>query len=264
MSLSNYILSENFSRIANALKGNIPHINRLGIMTPVNPLGVELNAQENNARLKAFTTILRRYNFKGYPINPQWLLGKFGGNIEKSYFIPHVDRETLIELAAKFSQKSVIWGQKLGDKINFEYIETPESQEPISISSYKTIQERDVVLTGAEAQDRDDFFSATPYPKSGVNKKTSKKVEPRKFVIPFFDDRYEKSEKMESVEIVPQLSFNLENLPKTPEIQNLVEEIQKKESDLYSQGKTAKFYWETRGSLEISLNNLRNIMAKQQ
>jgi hypothetical protein len=263
MDFNQFLLETKFAKLLNALRGDVPHINQMGIITANNPLGNPASAQENNTRNRELLKDLRHLNYQGHAINPQWLMGKFG-NIEDSYFVPHIDRTTLISLAARFGQKSVIWGQKKDDLVQFEYIESSGNAEPLSPDSYTTTQTRNVVISGKEASEREDMFSAAPFPASGIDKRTGQPVTPRKFVIPFFDPEYEKTrysqDKRGLESAMPDLSFIYTDLPDTPEVKELVEEIQRKETELYTEGKMPHWYWRARGSLEVSLQKLREIL----
>jgi hypothetical protein len=272
MDFTEFLLEAKFAKIMNALRGDVPHVNQMGIMTAQNPLGVEAPAQQNNAANRELLKELRRANFRGYPVNPRWIMGKFG-NIEDSYFIPHIDRNTLITLGARFGQRSVIWGQKMQDEdgtyIRFEYIDTPAETLPLDPSTYQTSQTRDVVLAGKEAAERSDLFSAKPFPRSGIDKRTGRPATVRKFVIPFFDPTYEKAKfapdkasVMKPVEdsVSAEPSFLSSELPDTPEVRRLVEEIRNREGSLYAQGKVQRWYWESRGLLEVSLQKLREVL----
>lgn len=272
MDFHDFLTETKFAKVLNALRGDTPHINQMGIMTAQNPLGAQSSPEENNNRNRELLMTLRRANFRGWPVNPQWIMGKFG-NIEDSYFIPHIDRTTLVGLGARFGQQSVIWGQKQhddkeGDFVRFEYIGTEAKEMPVDPSSYHTVQTRDVVLSGPEASQRDDNFSAKPFPRSGVDKRSGQPATGRKFVIPFFDDRYGKAKYGDgkrrvdgtTEDIIPDLSFLSSQLPDTERVRELVEEIRLKEEALYTEGKVPHWYWNARGSLEVSLAALRELV----
>ena len=83
---------------------------------------------------------------RGY--GPIRIRGRFG-NKERSFMIPNITRDDIVEAGKKFSQESVIFGEKTGDnEFVFQYIEGD-----------KTIQRRDVALFDDEVQAREDFFS---------------------------------------------------------------------------------------------------------
>jgi hypothetical protein len=257
-------------------------------MTAENPLGVSQSSEENNRRNRRLLKDLRDGHFTAMRVDPHWIMGKFGGNPEDSHVIPHIAKEALIELAAKYGQKAVIWGGKEADDqgpfMRFEWIETHEDKEPVSPSSYATLQTRDVVITGEGAIDRDDFFSATPFPRSGVDKRTTDKegkpkpVTPRKFVIPFeFEPPHEFGAARYDVEkqgkftkrgiakeAYPDVSFVSDDLPlDDPEVKELVEEVQQKGRALMAEGKMPKWYWQTRMSLGVSVDNLRKLLEEK-
>ena len=136
------------------------------MMTAENPQAQKATPEQNemfNAQLEKRL----REMILGY----RKIRGKFG-NQENSFLIPNIGRDEIIELGREFNQESVIWGSRSedGTKFVFEYIESASGQ---------TTNERDVVLYDEDVQAREDFYSQ------------SKKA-PSKFVIPFFDDEYEK------------------------------------------------------------------------
>lgn len=262
MSFREYLTETSYTKILSALRGDTPHIMQMAILTAQNPLSIKLSAEENNKRNKDLLNQLRHANYRGWPIKPQWIVGKFG-NLEDSFFIPHIDRETAIKLAAQYGQQSVIWGRKILDEepfVRFEYLRTLTDQEPVDPASYQSTQTRDVVIASQKAQSHSDNFSAKPFPKSEIDKRTGEPVPIRKFVIPFFDDRYAQAKyktgkrEIETEDIV---SFVASELPDTPQVKAIVEEIKREEANLALENRLPKWYWELRGSLGISLQKLR-------
>ena len=153
-----------FSHIRQIMMGVIPSIDTVGILTAENPGGKPADRKSNAQNMKALERDLRGMNYGFHKIQ-----GKFGSD-EDSLLVPNMSREDVAALGIKYGQEAVIWGEKLADDINdpffrFSYMEGDD-----------TVQNRDVSLSGAEVQSRDDYFS---------------QVKGRKFFIPFFDDTYE-------------------------------------------------------------------------
>jgi hypothetical protein len=148
------------------MRGQVPAISTFGIMSADNPMNQTLTAEENNKRRTQFKEYMRRHALYGYVQHS----GKYGGPMEKSFFIPNIRREALLSLGRQFDQESVIFGSmdKENQKVTFQLImgETVEA-------------EREVVLQLKD--DQEDFFS--------IHKG-------RKFFIPFFDEDYAPERKL--------------------------------------------------------------------
>ena len=179
-----YLLKEvsQFRDIMRILSGERGTVFTIGMMTPENPNAEQLPQEENDRLLKDFERRLKEKQLGFRKIR-----GKFG-NKERSYIIPNIRRDEIVELGKEFGQEAVIWGEKDEEgKMIFSYIEGD-----------RTLQQRDVVLTGDDIDARTDFYSQEPggpekhsitYPKKGKGKPLTRTA--RKFVIPFFDEEYE-------------------------------------------------------------------------
>ena len=196
-----------FPSLINTLAAERENIKTIGMVTAENPMGQQVTPEENKERNEKLESALRRMNL-GY----RKIRGKFG-NEENSFLVPNITKEEIIELGNRFEQKSVIWGERVQDKFVFSYIEGDT-----------TIEQRDVVLFGSDAQKRDDNYS-----------QSSKG--PEKFVIPFFDDDYE---------IVKDsgLSNPSYSGPLTDEINERIDEV-------FESNRTRKRIWENRGVCKI-------------
>lgn len=155
--------ARDFPNLVNTLAGQRENIHTIGMMTAENPLGKKASPEENVAFNNELIKDLKEMNL-GY----RKIRGSFGSQ-ENSFMIPNISKEEIINLGKKFNQESVIWGERQEDKFVFEYIECATGQ---------TTNVRDVVLFDQDIQSREDFYSQS-------------KKGPEKFVIPFFDDRYE-------------------------------------------------------------------------
>ena len=150
MEFKDFLVETSFAKIVKTLRGDIPHINQLGIMTAQNPLEQQYTLQNNDLRNKKLISILDNMNLKYYSIVPQMIMVKLN-NIENSFMIPHISKEELINLGAQFGQMAVIWGEKQTNDeksyVRFEYIDTPEKEMPINPTSYRTSYTSDIVIS---------------------------------------------------------------------------------------------------------------------
>ena len=125
-----FINESGFNRIKNILQGKVASVNTVGFMTAENPMAQQLSRKENKALNKELMAFMRE---RGY--GPIRIRGRFG-NKERSFMIPNITRDDIVEAGQKFAQESVIFGEKTGDnEFVFQYIEGD-----------KTIQRRDVAL----------------------------------------------------------------------------------------------------------------------
>ena len=171
-----------FRDIMKILSGERETVVTVGMMTAENPDAKQMSPEENDELLEKFEQRLKEKQLGFRKIR-----GKFG-NKERSYIIPNIRRDEIVELGKEFGQEAVIWGEKNEEgKMIFSYIEGDE-----------TIQQRDAVLTGDDIDNKTDFYSQEPggpekhsitYPKKGKGKPLYRTA--RKFVIPFFDEEYE-------------------------------------------------------------------------
>lgn len=271
ISFDNFIINESYSKVLNILRGDISSVRSLAILTAWNPMGKITDSQTNNKNNKKLQDMLRQGHFNSMRIEIP-IYGKFG-NVEKGFLIPHISKEFATEIAARFCQKAFIFGTKketTDSYIEFEWIETDkEDCNEITTNSYKTTQKRSVVLAGEDAQSREDFYSAIPYPLKDKN------IKPRKFWIPFFDDAFEfaqyshgkrtvttdnipldKPEALKKVEhrIIAEnsISFVSNELPKDSNTNNLIKEINNLTEKLYDNSNTDQQKYIFR----IKLNNL--------
>jgi hypothetical protein len=281
-----YLLQESYTRILNILRGDVPAVNSMAIVTAWNPMGVKADAKENNKANTQLKKFLRDAHYYAFPVTHK-IMGMYG-NVEKSFLVPHIDRKTTIVLASHFKQKAVIWGSKKKDQdqtfIDFEWIETSgNDSDKVSPETYSTTQRRKVVVSGNDAQSRADYFSASPFPKGNVDKA-------RKFVIPFFDDAYTTAQYAQgkrtidtpaiqlpqpedepatgtesydpSIIVDVDVSFISSELPDRDEIRNLVEEIREYAKVSQDETKTGKHRWIARAHLRECLQKMTSEIRK--
>jgi hypothetical protein len=159
-----------FSRVKSMLMGHVPTVNTVGILTAQNPQGDDFtNQQKDRHQNNNFNQQLFQ-DLKNSNYGPIRVQGKYGGNKERSFLVPNIQRDEAIALARKYSQESVIWGSKQQDVGGQPYMEFEWIEDGV------TTQTRTISISNAEIQNRNDYYS---------------QVGNVKFAIPFFDDDYE-------------------------------------------------------------------------
>lgn len=199
-------------QILHTLAGGKENVQTVGILTAENPKGKQASVDFNDEANKQLSQDLRKMNL-GY----RRIRGSFGSK-ENSFLVPNITRDEAVLLGKKYDQVSVIWGNKQDDKMIFQYITSDDGQ---------TQERRDVVLAGPEIQSREDFYSQEP---KGPEDKAGK------FLIPFFDDKYEMLEQ--------------EDLEEGPETASTYKEINERISNSLQEGMTGKYRWEQRGLIK--------------
>ena len=228
-SKSQILKESGFSRVRQIMLGQVPSIDSLAILTAENPHGDRATSKENDLFMRDLKSILRD-NELGYTN----ITGKFGSR-ERSVMVMNISRDDTTTLGGIFQQAAVIWGQKLRDAsgnpfFRFEYIEGTQ-----------TINWRDLSLSGAEVQDKKDHYSE----KSG-----------RKFVIPFFDDAYERAELSGG-----RVSFDMSEVPDEPKARELVESIILRNEVLKNPvGKSFKHLWHHRNIMFEHIKQLDKLI----
>lgn len=151
-----------FSRVRQIMMGQVPSIRTVGIFTAQNPRATKLPPKWNKALNKKLMAWLRERGYGPIPI------GGMYGMEEDSYLVPNITREDTVEVGLIFDQESVIWASRVGTgrqkRMVWQFIE-----------GTRTVITRDVSLSGKDIQSRKDYYSI---------------VRGRKFLIPFFDEKY--------------------------------------------------------------------------
>ena len=218
----NFIETQQINRIDRLLRGNIPNINTVGILTAENPQGELLPSWENKELNRLLEKDLRIKNY-GY----SKVKGKVEDNIEQPFLIPNITKEDIIALGKKYNQKSLIWGKKeLNDQdalcFNFEWIEGDETTKTRSISA----DDKNIKKGNQFSIPFDEFF------------------------IPFFDDETSKLDK--------ELTFEAQELPTS--VREQIEEIKIWQDQLNELDKTDQHYWVRRGAIEKRLEEIRKLV----
>lgn len=160
-----------YPRIMQAMRGLIPNIKTVGIVTAENPKAVRQSAELNkllNIKLEADL----KHSLYGY----KQIKGKYG-EIENPFIIFNIVKNELLEIGKRYSQETVISGMReqaeengvVYDGMTFELIHCDDQFGKVD-------SERKVFVN---INDAEDFFS---------------EVKGRKFIIPFFDGGYSGAE----------------------------------------------------------------------
>ncbi len=114
------------------LYGKRNAVKQFAIMTPENPMGEELPAEENSKRRKEFERLLNEYGLYAYPVH-----GVYGIK-EHSYMIFNISLKAAMYLAKDFDQISFIMAFVKGEnKVEYQYWEKNASEQD------KNAKERD-------------------------------------------------------------------------------------------------------------------------
>ena len=163
-----FLNESGFNRIMNILAGNVPAIDSVAFLTAANPYGEPHPREENIQRNKDLARWLRSRGLGFIRIR-----GRFGGP-EKSFIVNNMMKDEAIAAGLEFEQEAVIWGEKM-----FDVEGSPTGFKFYYIEGDTVKQVRDIVLSGEDIQDREDFYSQ------------ERQSAGRKFVVPFFDEEYE-------------------------------------------------------------------------
>ncbi|HAW81676.1 MAG TPA: hypothetical protein DCX27_19435 [Balneola sp.] len=241
-----FILKEasQFRDIIRILTGDRQNIQSVGMMTPENPDAQQLSPEDNARLIKDFIRKLREMNL-GY----KKIRGKFG-NKERSFIIPNISREEMVQLGKDYGQEAVIWGSMQDGKMVYEYIEGDN-----------TIQKRDIVLSGPDVDAKSDFYSQEPGgpeghritygndPKTGERKAITQGPA-KKFIIPFFDEEYDFEEDGPGEGILSELNLVTER--------QLYEDTKRRLKIILKENVTKKSRWQNRRIIKYNYSKRVN------
>lgn len=212
-----------YNRIIRILRGFVPSISTIGIITAENPNGKLASPEENKKYNKDLERTLSNglYGFSK-------IKGNYGGLTEHSYLIRNITRERLIELGKNYNQESVIFAyrdtHKKYDGFIFEYItvdnKTVESERKMFISSLK-------------------------------NAENYSEYRGRNFIIPFFDDEYAEVEFQKNGGVFTKTISEIKKI--NPHILKEIKDIEKK---LKQKNMSGSYYYRYKGRLHNLLNKI--------
>jgi len=101
------------------ITGGVAPVGTVGIITAENPDANKLTKIGNDRKNKELIADLEKDGFA-----PIQMKGKFAGQQENPFLIINITRDKLVELAKKYKQQSVIYGEKKGkEPFEFMYIQ---------------------------------------------------------------------------------------------------------------------------------------------
>jgi hypothetical protein len=152
------------SRIHNMMNAKVNSVHTVGILTAENPMNKPLSPEENNKRMESLYSDL-----KGLGLGYIKIKGMYN-RPEKSIIIPNVSLNIAKALSSKYEQESFIFGKKniSGDKslMKFELRDINDN----------VIDTKSITLSNDSVDSYDDFYSS---------------IKSRKFVIPFFNKKFD-------------------------------------------------------------------------
>jgi len=194
-------IQESYPRIAQILRGVVPNVRTIGIITAENPMSQTLSKSENKERNERLERNLRSSNY-GF----HHALGYFSGNFENPFIVLNQKRDSLLRLGNEYDQTSVIYGYSpypVGDQwagMTFEYWERKHKGDPFVETGTRRIFRR------VDSKDAECYTQ----------------VKGKKFIIPFFDDKEEDSTWLGGAVV------SKDKIPQTPFTESLIEEINRR------------------------------------
>jgi len=228
-----FLNESGFNRIMNILTGNVPAVDSVGFLTAANPHAQPTPAKKNIELNQQLAAWLRQRGLGFIRIR-----GRFGGP-EKSFIVNNITKDETIAAGLEFEQEAVIWGEK-----SFDDEGLPVGFKFYYIEGDNVVQVRDIVLSGKEIQDREDFYSQ------------ERQTAARKFVVPFFDEEYEivsTDEKQNNFIFLPRL-----NDEQQKDNENLIKEINERTRKSLEPSRTPKSRWHHRQILQLRLKELKS------
>lgn len=269
-SFKEFLNESGFAHVRRLMMGDLPNINTMGIITANNPHATPTPQEENNRLNRELMNDLRSRNY-----GPMVIKGKYGGNMEDSFLVPHISRSDLVELGKKYGQEAVIWGKKETNEngvpyIRFHWIEGDKTTQTrsVSIGEHPGVRNRDDAYSQVGSRRFIIPFFADPFrdwkPGSKLGKWQPSAEQPdevlakAEFHIPFFDDSDEKHNFfVESDLHFRNLTYFSKEIPPSQEADSIVEEIKDCEEWINGTSKVNKSVWIARGKLVLALERLQ-------
>ena len=211
-----FIVEANFSKTMKILRGDVPHVNTVAIITAHNPMAQRLSQNKNKELNRKLKAELKEFNYNPIHVSGG-LKGKFEvPALEDTFLIPHIDIKSAKGFAKKYGQMAFIFGRKKTHKERGDYIKFEWWERKNIDGEFSKTQERNVVVSGEDAQSKTDLFSGVKMHSYEKSKKerakdiaAGKRVEPahhihkdvgakwgetpdtKKLSVPFFDPKYD-------------------------------------------------------------------------
>jgi hypothetical protein len=289
-----FLLEHGFARVMRILWGDVPNVRQIGILTANNPSYQQLPQAENDERNRHLMDQLRASNYGPIKIKGKFT-GTTAGKEEDSFLVPHISREATLSLGKHFGQGDVIWGKKKADEAGTPYFDF----EWINCETGLTTQHRYVAMSGGGIPARADAYSKAqarkfvipfwddPYKDYLPGSKRGSVERPNRIAAlrPSARDRDAdqwksslqnllQAARAEAVE--PDVTLELvriehggydgllsEELPRTTDVMNLVEEIRAEEAFLYDPNVTGKRHWIARGTIKLQIENIQALLQSK-
>lgn len=194
----NEITEAGFSKVAQTLRGIVPKIKTIAIITAENPQGKEypsnINKQRNNELKKDISRTnnnLDQYlssGFYGY----RQIKGQYG-NLENPFIINNISKEEAVRLGEKYDQDTIIFGEVKVQEEKNEPIEKPSYwNKDIMVKTNPIKVEMFFQMIKATGENKNEVVGTqrifVVFGKEGESKPQDfySEVKGRKFVIPFY------------------------------------------------------------------------------
>lgn len=217
-----------FSRVATVMRGLVPAIKTMAILTAENPYGEKATPEENKKRNAKLEMDLSNGQY-GY----RKVLGKYG-HPEKSFIVNNITLEEALRLGEKYEQESIVFGKREeeGDYVGMKF-------NLIYSTGEKKGQSDGEMNIFVHINDADDYYT---------------KYKGRKFSIPFFgitemiDDMKKKTKSYDDTKwdggTVTPSDISIED----------IEEVNKLQESALSTTGSSSYIW--RGKLRKKLRSL--------
>ena len=137
------LMTEEF--FAKMILGDAAIVKTLGIITAENPgIDNKLTKIGNERKNKVLQADLEKRGFA-----PVQIKGKFAGMQGNPFLVININREQLMELAKKYKQHAVIFGEKYKKGIEFSYIENGRTSRrgALAVDQPENLIDRDCYFT---------------------------------------------------------------------------------------------------------------------
>jgi hypothetical protein len=176
-----------FSRIKAMLWGVVEGMDSVGIFTSFNPMSKPQTPEVNRELYDRLKKDLMKRGLGYIPVE-----GLFEGNREKSFLVPHISREEIVELGIKYQQSSVVWGHREGPLLALDFINT-ESGVGETVDTRYINQTGEIIKEQEKGEEKYSIYKRDPSTRKKEREYGPGHTKPveKKFLIPFFEPEYE-------------------------------------------------------------------------
>lgn len=257
----NEITEAGFSKVAQTLRGIVPSIKTIAIITAENPKGNELGSEENKMRNKQLKKDISSPGVGNGGFRQYLRSGMYGfrqikgqyGNLENPFLINNISKDEALRLGKKYDQDTIIFGEvreqtdNNGVEMFFQLIKAYGDHEVEGT-------QRVFVTFGREGESKpQDFYS---------------EVKGRKFVIPFYGIQDMIKTKLDDTGKINQYSDRERNYDDSKWVGGKNEPATKKVGELpVKLTPSTEYEWDkmhTNESIKNKLNEIVNEMISSQ